>query len=955
MQTITSHKTICETPRCKGWEIWFPTHTPFLIQALLALCFCFAMSATSAHAATLTVTKTDDTRDGVCNADCSLREAIAAAASGDEIVFSLFPVDQPQTITLSHSFKDLVINKSLRITGRSPYWLTIHGGVSNFRVFNVNGSGVVVTLSGMTITGGFASQGANGSGINNNSGSSLTLSKCHVTGNYALSHAAGVFNAADSTLTISDSTISNNRGYAYEEGASGITNLGRLNVINSTISGNFPLDSSANGNISGGIWTSGTTTITSSTITNNTPAGNEPRAGGIYRAGTAAVTIRNSIIAGNTDNSTHPDALGAFTSEGYNLIGSASVGSGFTDGAKADKVGTLSSPLSPRLDPLMDYGGSTVTHRPQADSPVIDKGNSFGVMLDQLGAARPFDRPEIAPAPGGDNSDIGSVETFSRRPIIVTKIEDTFDDVCDDDCSLREAIDRAGDGRHIRFASPLFDTKQTITLSNELRDLVISESMTITGRGANLLTIQSGVAGNYRIFNVNGEGVFVTLSGMTLTGAQASGGSGGAINNNGGSNLTLRGVHVTGNSARSPLRVGGGIHNTADAALTITDSTISNNTATSLEGDTGGGGIYNEGTLNISNSTISGNTKTNDGGSSNNGGGIWTSGATVITNSTITDNAADSASSAGGIQRAGATGGVTIRNSIIAANRNNLTKPDVYGVFTSEGYNLIGNPGGTSGFNKLGDQIGTPNDPRNPLLKSLASNGGATPTHALNLGSPAIDAGKSFGATTDQRGSVRPVNNPNVVNATGGDGSDIGAFEAGYSSLMPAADGYVVGADAQRNTNYGTSAEVQVKRTLNPGAGRGRRGFMRFDTSAIPGNITRARLRIFARLTDASLPATSMILQKVTDTAWDELALTWNLQPQVASPDPLASVTVAGATGAWYEFDLTAYLQTERAAGRTVVSFRLINQSSTGTSGASFTSVNSKEAASNQPQLIIEQ
>ncbi|MDQ6787766.1 MAG: CSLREA domain-containing protein, partial [Acidobacteriota bacterium] len=36
-------------------------------------------------AATLTVTKTADTNDGVCNSDCSLREAIAVAASNDTI------------------------------------------------------------------------------------------------------------------------------------------------------------------------------------------------------------------------------------------------------------------------------------------------------------------------------------------------------------------------------------------------------------------------------------------------------------------------------------------------------------------------------------------------------------------------------------------------------------------------------------------------------------------------------------------------------------------------------------------------------------------------------------------------------------------------------------------------------------------------------------------------------
>lgn len=58
------------------------------------------MIAAGAQAATLTVTKIQDTDDGVCDADCSLREAIGAAAAGDRVVFSsLF--NTPQTITLS--------------------------------------------------------------------------------------------------------------------------------------------------------------------------------------------------------------------------------------------------------------------------------------------------------------------------------------------------------------------------------------------------------------------------------------------------------------------------------------------------------------------------------------------------------------------------------------------------------------------------------------------------------------------------------------------------------------------------------------------------------------------------------------------------------------------------------------------------------------------------------------
>jgi hypothetical protein len=70
------------------------------------------------------------------------------------------------------------------------------------------------------------------------------------------------------------------------------------------------------------------------------------------------------------------------------------------------------------------------------------------------------------------------------------------------------------------------------------------------------------------------------------------------------------------------------------------------------------------------------------------------------------------------------------------------------------------------------DQINT-----DPLLGPLANNGGPTFTHALLPGSPVIDKGKSFGLAIDQRGFPRPVDDPCVANASGGDGSDVGTFE----------------------------------------------------------------------------------------------------------------------------------------------------------------------------------
>ena len=69
----------------------------------------------SASGATLVVTKTANTTDGACNADCSLREAIAAAAPGDTIEFASPLFVSPQTIATGGELK---IEKKLPINGK---------------------------------------------------------------------------------------------------------------------------------------------------------------------------------------------------------------------------------------------------------------------------------------------------------------------------------------------------------------------------------------------------------------------------------------------------------------------------------------------------------------------------------------------------------------------------------------------------------------------------------------------------------------------------------------------------------------------------------------------------------------------------------------------------------------------------------------------------------------------
>ena len=65
----------------------------------------------------------------------------------------------------------------------------------------------------------------------------------------------------------------------------------------------------------------------------------------------------------------------------------------------------------------------------------------------------------------------------------------------------------------------------------------------------------------------------------------------------------------------------------------------------------------------------------------------------------------------------------------------------------------------------------------------MQNNGGPTFTHALLSGSTAIEGGHSSGSNTDQRGLARPVDSPAIANASGGDGSDIGAYEVQADQL----------------------------------------------------------------------------------------------------------------------------------------------------------------------------
>jgi hypothetical protein len=224
--------------------------------------------------------------------------------------------------------------------------------------------------------------------------------------------------------------------------------------------------------------------------------------------------------------------------------------------------------------------------------------------------------------------------------------------------SLRAAMDAANNSIGIPDEI-IFSVSGTINIASQLP--TITDPLTITGPGANLLTINAGNGVDQFPATFDGFGVFYTvspttpfqvkISDLTITGGDSEG-RGGAIDNR--VNLTLTDCRILGNSAFD----GGGIYNTG--TMTITGSTISGNSANSSQG----GGIFNYvgfpyvGKMTISGSTISGN-------SASHGGGLLSLGGTVtITNSTISGNAVSS--DGGGIGNLATT--MTIASSTIASN-----------------------------------------------------------------------------------------------------------------------------------------------------------------------------------------------------------------------------------------------------------------------------------------------
>jgi large repetitive protein len=318
------------------------------------------------------------------DSSCSLRDALLEAANlgSSSLSFDSTAFASAQTITLGSS-GSLAIPSNTTITGPTSgsgvtltNLVTIAGGGSgsSFSVFTVNPGVTASTLSGLTITSGFASYGG---GIYNSG--TLTVSNSTLTGNSAVHQGGGIYNNAG-TLTVLDSTFSANS--TTSQGGAGIYNL------NGTLTVNY---SSFSSNISGGnggaiIANSSVSTVTNSSFSGNSaPHGD----GGAIYVPAGVLTASNNIFYNNSalggggiyNSATANAAFDLF----YNNVGNGVTG----DDCHGCSTNSNQVTTNPNLTPLGNYGGPTQAMVPMPGSGAICAASSAlipaGITTDQRG------------------------------------------------------------------------------------------------------------------------------------------------------------------------------------------------------------------------------------------------------------------------------------------------------------------------------------------------------------------------------------------------------------------------------------------------------------------------------------------------------------------------------------------------------------------------------------------
>ena len=180
-----------------------------------------------------------------------------------------------------------------------------------------------------------------------------------------------------------------------------------------------------------------------------------------------------------------------------------------------------------------------------------------------------------------------------------------------------------------------------------------------------------------------------------------------------------------------------------------------------------------------------------------------------------------------------------------------------------------------------------------------------------------------------------------VVTPTGPGGSG-GGITAG--TIPASADAYVRNGTFA-DTSFGSDAALQVKDATTPGLLRV--SYLKFNLKNF-STITSADLRLFGKLSDSTDTNITAQVFAAVGTDWDEASITSNNAPPVTGA-ALASAVINDTAGKYYQFDLTSYLQAQKAAGHNVVTLAV---EASGFS-SNYIVFNSRESGANRPQLVV--
>jgi parallel beta-helix repeat protein len=208
-------------------------------------------------------------------------------------------------------------------------------------IFNDGTSGAVCTINNSILSDNDNFDSFGGAMVNFNGGT-INLNNSTVSGNHGLNSGGAICNF-NSIFNVNNSTFSGNETGAGAGFGGAIDNYGAASVTtikNSTISGNTASGSG------GGIYTNinSTMTMTNCTVTNNTATGGS--GGGIFINGGTTVNLGNSIVSANIG--TNPNISGTVASQGNNMINNVTgtagtVGSDITGGGVTVNLGALAN------------------------------------------------------------------------------------------------------------------------------------------------------------------------------------------------------------------------------------------------------------------------------------------------------------------------------------------------------------------------------------------------------------------------------------------------------------------------------------------------------------------------------------------------------------------------------------------------------------------------------------